>query len=77
MRSRKRLRSQASHSKKRSIATGMLTIPEREAEFLAPARACAPGGEAVEALQTSIQIGAVTKTLNVFGDRRYSGDQVS
>jgi len=55
----------------------MLTIPEREAEFLAPARACAPGGEAVEALQTSIQIGAVTKTLNVFGDRRYSGDQVS
>lgn len=52
-------------------------IPKRQAEFLAAARACAPGGEAVEALQCGIQIGAITKTLNVYGDRRYSGNKVS
>jgi uncharacterized protein YjbI with pentapeptide repeats len=52
-------------------------IPKQQAEFLAIARAHAPNGEKVQSLQTSIQLGPITKTLNVFGDRTYRGGEVS
>lgn len=44
-------------------------IPKAAPEFLAVAYGFAPGGVAASHLRTSIQLGPVTKSLDIFGDR--------
>jgi hypothetical protein len=52
-------------------------IPKAQAEFLAVAHAHAPGGAPAPLVDVSIQLGALIKTLSVYGDRRISGSRVS
>ncbi|MCW7541342.1 DUF2169 domain-containing protein [Aquabacterium sp. A7-Y] len=48
-------------------------MPKYGAEFLVSGDACAPGGEPVAGLETRVRLGGLSKTLHVFGTRRWEG----
>jgi hypothetical protein len=52
-------------------------IPKVRAEFLAIAHAQAPGGVPTPVVSVSIQLGPLTKTLSVCGNRQITGARVS
>jgi uncharacterized protein YjbI with pentapeptide repeats len=52
-------------------------IPKRYGEFLLAGAAHAPGGQKVTSLRVGAQLGGLTKTLHVLGDRFWDGNAAS
>ena len=50
-------------------------LPKSGAEFLMIGDACAPGGEPVTGLEVSVRVGALAKTLHVYGERYWLDSQ--